>query len=243
MEAARRIAGIVLAAAGIAGIVLAAWLVAPSLLGPHETFQEYMLEDPAAVEAGEEAGGPAIDWDALLSANPDVVGWVRVEGSAIDCPVVQAPESDPEFYLSHSLDGSPSVAGCPYVDASSSDHGLLDFAPYVFGHSLVDSTMFSDFQRMGEASWAAEHSAIDLMTPAWSKRLEVCVVEVVDADVADKVTGIASGDEAAVELARAASGAAVVLEVPDRVERVWRFVTCSYQTDNSRTVVYAVEAR
>ena len=237
---ARKIAGTALASTGVAVIALAAWLAAPSLLGPHETFDEYVLDAPAA-EGGE--AEPAIDWEALISANPDVVGWVRVGGSAIDCPVVQAPPDDPGFYLGHALDGSPSAAGCPYVDASSSERGLLDFAPYVFGHSLADSTMYSDFQRMGDAAWAAEHSTIDLMTPSWSKKLAVCVVEVVDADVACKVTGIESGEEAEAELARAASNAAVVLGLPEEVERVWRFVTCSYQTDNSRTVVYAVEAR
>lgn len=32
----------------------------------------------------------------------------------------------------------------------------------------------------------------------------------------------------------------VMLDVPDGA-RVYAFVTCSYETDNSRTVVYAIE--
>ena len=33
----------------------------------------------------------------------------------------------------------------------------------------------------------------------------------------------------------------VVLEEPSDVAQAWAFVTCSYQTSNSRTVVYAKE--
>ena len=33
----------------------------------------------------------------------------------------------------------------------------------------------------------------------------------------------------------------VVLEEPADVAQAWAFVTCSYQTSNSRTVVYAKE--
>ena len=33
----------------------------------------------------------------------------------------------------------------------------------------------------------------------------------------------------------------VVLEEPSDVSQAWAFVTCSYQTSNSRTVVYAKE--
>ena len=43
--------------------------------------------------------------------------------------------------------------------------------------------------------------------------------------------------------ARCAQGAesplVIVLEEPADVEQAWAFVTCSYQTSNSRTVVYA----
>lgn len=237
---ARKAAGSALALAGIAGVALTAWLALPSLSGPHETFDKYVEE--ASFEEGGEEQVPAIDWEALRATNPDVVGWIRVSGTGIDCPIVQARSSDPEKYLSHALDGSPSAAGCPYVDASSEKAGLLDFAPYVWGHSLVDGTMFSDFRHMGDPSYAADHSSILLLTPDWQKELRVCCVEVVDADATEKTTGIATVEEASAELARAAASSAVVLDVPSAANRVWRFVTCSYQTDNSRTVVYAVEA-
>ena len=42
-------------------------------------------------------------------------------------------------------------------------------------------------------------------------------------------------------IARVAESEVVLGDVPEGVQ-VYAFVTCSYQTDNSRTVVYAVEA-
>ena len=51
----------------------------------------------------------------LAAENPDMVGWIRIEDTAVDYPVMHTPE-EPQAYLNRSLDGSYSVEGTPFLD-------------------------------------------------------------------------------------------------------------------------------
>lgn len=103
-----------------------------------------------------------IDWDALKSVNDEVVGWLTVTGTHIDCAVVQPSLAEHEaFYLTHALDRSPSSLGTPYLDircdVACAAHLLIH------GHNaMASSDGFSDiarayqkevFDKMKEASW------------------------------------------------------------------------------------------
>ena len=56
-----------------------------------------------------------------------------------------------------------------------------------------------------------------------------------------KRTDFADAAELEAYLGDKLSRCEVVLEEPSDVSQAWTFVTCSYQTSNSRTVVYAKE--
>lgn len=115
--------------------------------------------------------------------------------------------------------------------------------PIVLGHSLLDGSMLTDFKEMSDEDYADEHSEIMLMSPDGNRMLDVACAKVVDADVAQKVTGVKDAYAAADLLSAEEHDADVVRITPKRAEQVFLFVTCSYQTGNSRTLVYAVQER
>ena len=51
------------------------------------------------------------------SANPDMVGWIKINDTNINYPVMQT-KSNPDFYLDHDFYKNQSVYGCPYVQAN-----------------------------------------------------------------------------------------------------------------------------
>ncbi len=45
-----------------------------------------------------------VDWDKLLATNADVYAWIRVPGTNIDYPILQASTGkDDDFYLHHDI--------------------------------------------------------------------------------------------------------------------------------------------
>ena len=53
--------------------------------------------------------------EKLEAANSEAVGWITIDGTVIDYPVVQAEDND--FYLEHGVDGQYNNGlGCPFLD-------------------------------------------------------------------------------------------------------------------------------
>ena len=87
--------------------------------------------------------------------------------------------------------------------------------------------------------FAEGHHAICVYTRDEKIELEVFAVDVVDASSEGKRTDFADAADLDAYLGDKLSRCEVVLEEPADVAQAWAFVTCSYQTSNSRTVVYA----
>ncbi|MCL2807196.1 MAG: class B sortase [Coriobacteriia bacterium] len=102
------------------------------------------------------------DWEALRILNPDVVGWIIVPGTNINYPIVQG--KDNEFYLYHLFDSSNSGTGAIFVDYLGSP--TLDGQNnIIYGHNMLDGSMFSDIFLYSNQSYFDEHRVLYLCTP------------------------------------------------------------------------------
>lgn len=208
-----------------------------------EAAQATDAEDGAGEEVEDrEDGRVGIDWAGLLSENPAVVGWVELPGTRVDYPIVQASTDDPQHYLYYDIDGARSFYGCPYVDSGCLPTGGID-SPFVvvYGHHLINGEMFSDFAKMTGQGYAEAHPIAYVDTPRGRRTLRVLGARAIDADEEGIRVGFGTLGEAASYAASELDGADSLLSPPSGAGRVWCFVTCSYQTDNSRTLVFAEE--
>ena len=55
------------------------------------------------------------EYAQLYLENPDMVGWIQIEGTVLNYPVMQTP-NDPDFYLKRDFDKNYSDWGCIYVE-------------------------------------------------------------------------------------------------------------------------------
>lgn len=86
-----------------------------------------------------------IDWDALRAINGDTVGWLSIEGTNIDTPVVYT--SDNNKYLYTAFDGSSDERGTPFLDMDYSWGDPKSQNSVIYGHSTMRSgvpVMFDD---------------------------------------------------------------------------------------------------
>ncbi len=187
---------------------------------------------------------PAVDWEWWLAANPGVVAWLSVPGTAVSLPVVRAPAGDPGFYLSHDVFGTWNPHGAVYLDASCDG---IDGAPCVvlFGHHSWDGTMLAPLAGYADEDWARSHREVVVQTPdGRTRRLLVRAVDVVRADEPVKRTEFA--DEADLEAywrERFEAADVRLEEAPAETDQLWCLVTCSYTRwpGSERTMVLACE--
>ena len=81
-----------------------------------------------------------IDWAALREINPDIVGWIVVDGTPIDYPVVRGRDND--IYLSRTFTGERNASGAIFMDFRN-QQDFSDPLTLVHGHNMQNGSMFA----------------------------------------------------------------------------------------------------
>ena len=95
-------------------------------------------------------------WDlsGLFVKNSDLIGWVRVDGTRIDYPVMQTPD-EPEYYLHRDFNKEYSESGTPFMDADSAIG--VTWNRIIYGHNMKFGTMFHDLQKYDSKGFWENH--------------------------------------------------------------------------------------
>lgn len=128
---------------------------------------------PESLPLGEESGkAPEIlpKYRELHEINPDMIGWLTIDGTVIDYPVMQTME-DEEYYLSRDFYGDANKNGCLILDTDSTAGTGTKAGGYkdgtapstnliIHGHTMKSGEMFGNLQRYADAEYGAEHAIL-----------------------------------------------------------------------------------
>ena len=176
----------------------------------------------------------AIDFDALLDRNKDVIGWLYCPDTVINYPVVQGKNNDQ--YLRKDLDGKYLVSGTLFADYRNG--ALNEDANYIiYGHNMKNGTMFSSLAKYKQQSYYDQHPIMYYLTPDGNYKLELFAGLVVKRD--DKIYLPNQSEEEFAELieeyrAKSTFKSDIELEYNDTIVTL---STCSYEFDNARYIV------
>lgn len=100
-----------------------------------------------------------VDFDALLQANADTVGWIMIPDTVISYPVVQT--TDNTKYLTTTFEGGFAKTGTPFADKDN-DMQTLDTNTIIYGHNMGTgrTDMFSTLLSYREHEFFTEHRYI-----------------------------------------------------------------------------------
>lgn len=98
------------------------------------------------------------EYAELFLQNMDMVGWIKVEDTNINYPVMHTPDN-PDFYLKHSFDKEYSDYGCPYVQENC-DVQLPSDNVIIYGHHMKNGLMFCDLEKFKSEDFYKEHRMI-----------------------------------------------------------------------------------
>ena len=109
-------------------------------------------------------------YDALFAQNNDFIGWIKIDGTNVNYPVMQTPNK-PDFYLKHSFDKSYSDYGVPYIDEACMT-GISNNL-VIYGHHMNDGSMFADLCKYTDSDFCKEHPEIAFDTLSGLGKYEV----------------------------------------------------------------------
>ncbi len=78
----------------------------------------------------------------LKKINPDIYGYIHIEGTRISFPIVQG--EDNEYYLNHAYNNEYVVVGSIYVDYQADRNIENNFNTVLYGHNMQDGNMFNN---------------------------------------------------------------------------------------------------
>jgi len=122
-------------------------------------------------------------FEPLLAENADTVGWIAIEGTGIDYPVVQADDND--FYLQRGYDGANNAAGSIFMDYrnaidDNSEHASKWRNTILYGHRMKNGTMFAALKNYLDEHFFASHRLIEFDTLYGEMKWQVFAVYVTD---------------------------------------------------------------
>ncbi|MDO4304153.1 MAG: sortase [Bacillota bacterium] len=132
-------------------------------------------EKHGEAEGLEEPEEPSVltQYKDLYEKNSDIAGWLSIEGTVIDYPVMQC--EDDEYYLHHDFYGNENQYGCLYV------RGMADVNTpgtnfIIYGHNMKDGSMFGDLDLYRNKEFYLEHSMISFDTLYEQRSYEIVAV-------------------------------------------------------------------
>lgn len=81
------------------------------------------------------------EYAMIYTMNPDLVGWIKIDGTRINYPVMQTPDR-PNYYLTRDFYGKDSVYGCIYAAEAANINTPSDNIT-LYGHKMKDGSMFA----------------------------------------------------------------------------------------------------
>ena len=96
----------------------------------------------ASVATGETAApGMLPGYKDIYEQNNDTVGWLKIEGTKLNYPVLQTPDN-PNYYLYRDFDKKDSKRGSVYAWEAADINEPSDNIT-LFGHNMADGSMFA----------------------------------------------------------------------------------------------------
>ena len=198
-----------------------------------ETTQETEPPEPTMIAAYEE----------VYNKNTDTVGWLQIDGTKLNNPVVQTP-ADPNFYLKRDFNKNYSEWGTVYAWGSADLQRPSDNVT-LFGHTMKDGSMFACLHNYTSKDFWEQNKLIFFNTLTEYHTYKVYAVfkvsanignfayhQFVDANNAEEFNDFVSTCKA---MSFYETGI-----TPVYGDKLLTLSTCEYSLDNGRLVVCAV---
>lgn len=174
----------------------------------------------------------------LLAINDQTVGWLKINNTNVNHPVVQAPDN--AFYLTHDFKKNKNNLGWIFMDYRNGVE-TLDKNTIIYGHNDYDGIMFSTVYYMFRSSWYSngDNQIITFNTPYATMKWKIFSLYQIDVTKDYLQTNFASEDDYMNFINMIQSRSQVDFgDVIQPTDKILTLSTC--KNDKVRYVVHAV---
>lgn len=197
--------------------------------------EDTLEKQPAEVEEIQFNSNPAKEYYQM---NPDYVGWIKIEDTAIDYPIVRGTDND--FYLDHNFYREYDLLGAIFMDYRNIGMGE-DKHAVIYGHYSKHGQMFKDLDRYLSEDFLTSHSEFTLSDSFTDRTYKIFSVHHSYADPT-LIDLVFEGNEFLDFTNSLIEQSLFPLETSVSAEdKILTLVTCNYTVDNGRLFIHAVE--
>lgn len=188
-------------------------------------------------------------FDELIKINQDIRGWINIPNTVIDYPVMQAQNSEFDFYLTHNFQRSYSRYGAIFID-SSCVLGVDSKNVILHGHHMRDGKMFADLLKFSDLEFYKSSPVITFDTIKGDNKFKIISVfktntrseqgeifNYIIPEFKDKAKFLEYVYDVRIRS---------LIDIPVDVsedDQILTLSTCSYEFDDFRTVIVARKLR
>ncbi len=135
-------------------------MIGESSLVLSQDFETLNLGDSSSFLTSDAAAErPVISkYEKLHGMNPDFVGWISIDGTKVDYPVMQTV-ADETYYLYRNFYKEDSKSGCPFMDIRCIPR-IPSTNLIIYGHNMKNGDMFADLLKYENKSYCDKHKYI-----------------------------------------------------------------------------------
>lgn len=121
-----------------------------------QTVEKYDRQDASGnyIEDRDD-NGILMSYSELFAKNNDMVGWIKIQDTKIDYPVVRYTDND--YYLHRNFYKENQYSGIPFMDCDSQD---ISSNYIIYAHNMKDGSMFADLTNYEDKAFYELHKTI-----------------------------------------------------------------------------------
>lgn len=210
-------------------------------LNASEEIKEELIEMVEIPEIPSEEPSFKVDFEELKNINSDVIGWMVIEGTQINYPVVQGNNNS--FYLNHSYDKKWNSLGSIFADYQSSND-FTDYNTFIYGHHTKNGTMFGELYKYMDVDFYNDHSSFYLYTPNGNYIAEIfsAYLDSTTSDSYNQKYNSKEDFKEYINMITNKSNYDTKVEVDYMNDKIITLYSCSHESDRQKTDRYFIHA-
>ena len=171
----------------------------------------------------------------LKQQNSDLIGWLSIEDTNIDYPVVKTNNND--YYLNHDFWNKYSLCGTPFMDF---ENNISSYNMVIYGHNMKNGTMFSELKKFKDTNFYTKNSIIIFKTQKEIRDYKLVSILLIDTSNFDlsSFTSISTKEDKEDFLKVITTQSLISINKPVSIND--SFITlCTCDTNNTRLFVIA----